>query len=272
MDAPGNKECLPLNQTFEVKDVASLACVHVQKGSWLGAYKMEVFGLRLICVARSGLALSRKYSRFKVAGPTMLRCAETKRGLTPELWPGRLNSSEIRWRELKQKAFEAIGEARRRSDPQYRWLPDDPESRRLAVDDAKRFLHSLATEARSMGKKRGRRPDTGTSRKMIEAFKRLYREGKIRLANTKDALPESIGDSDPLESVVKKLRTQLRRFCLRVYRAHNHTISGDDVFDCGFTHQEWGLAKGVASVGRWYAERDSLRHPARIRAIGHSQI
>ena len=183
-----------------------------------------------------------------------------------ELGPATVPELERRWRELKRGAFEAIAEARKRLDRNWPYHPEDAEAQSKAIEEARQFLRDLANEARNLGKERGRRPKAETNRRMIEALKTLQRPDGKQLGATKDAVSSDV--AGPLDKVAKTLRTELRRFCLRVYETRQHALIAEELFEvCGFPRQEWPLVMKAYSIGKYFADRERRRHPERFSSI-----
>jgi hypothetical protein len=233
---------------FSLSSVDVLRKVQIDKGEWLGVYQGPVPGGELLCISRSPIVLISKLKRLDVNWPVFVRRSTSKEDLvrpTPR-------KPEDNFSRLKRHSYEAIAEARKRLRLDYPFAT--PEEK----EQAQEFLDDLANEARRTGKKRGRRTTQEHDRRMIEAFKRLFPTGATKLGNTKDAVP--ISSSEPVDAMAKKLRTELRRFCLRVYAARARTISGKELYEeCGFTSQEWPLIERIAVVGKDYAERKRKR-------------
>jgi hypothetical protein len=268
MKAAKNSEW-PADPFFIVKNAATLAQVTTRTGSWLGVYAAFAIPPKLMCAGRSGAALARKCRTLDLAWPLSVQRAEKRADLPVELGPLHISQEERNWRELKRKAFQAIETARSRLKHAER-CSDRPEDRKLRdaaiskARDAERFLNELKKEARNSGTKRGRRASHTHNRRMIAALARLLPPGKQRLGATKDAVPSDV--TGPLDKEAKRLRSELIRFCIRVYEARRYTTSGRELFDeCGFTPQEWPLINRIFGVGKWYADRARERHPERPR-------
>jgi hypothetical protein len=247
-----------------------LAKVTVDAGEWLGIYQWRRGGGKeLVCAGRSPRALYKRAKGLHFSGWSIsVRRAESRRALPQSVDPDRPD----RFFQLQRLAFEAIAEARKRVDPNYWSHPRDHEAKTVAIEQARYFLDELAKEARRTGKGGGRKPDHAHNRRMIAVLGLLRpSDEEVLSAVRKNPNPDwskLVGDikravpaegSDPLKKA-QVLRTEFRRFCLRVHDAYQRTISGKELYEeCGFTNTEWPLIRIAYMIGKNYAERERKR-------------
>jgi len=245
-------ESLPPQDRFMVRDIETLSALSVRKGECLGIYESHGNGgLKLVCKSSSPkrLYLDAKRLNSRLQHLLIVYRAKSKGDLPLEIPP----KPEDRFSMLRRHAFEAVAEARRILRLELSLTtPSEKEK-------AQEFLQEIAKDARRGGKSRGRKPSQKHNRRMIEVFKKLLRPHEAKLGKTKDAIP--MGSSDPVDSMAKRLRTEMRRFAVRVYEARRFTISGKELY--GFTSSEWPLIEKISALGAQYVSRKQKRQEAK---------
>jgi hypothetical protein len=268
----------PTEEVFLLGDPEPILRVTLDKGEWLGLYRVRNDGIQeLACAGCSPRALYRKAKRLHLCWPMVARRVESKRALF-EAYPDPLDprlADHVRFVQLMRWAFEAIVEARKRADPNFSLHPANAEAKEAAMIQAKDFLDKLANQLHPT-KKRGRKTNKAHSRRMIEALKRLRpSDEKIRsavthhgilnfsalLSNTKDAV--SSDGPDTLKAS-KSLRTQLMRFCLRVHGLYERNsvtkaLRAKLCEECGFEPDEWSLVQIANMCGKALASHSTKK-------------
>jgi hypothetical protein len=238
---------------FSLSSVDVLRKVQIDKGEWLGVYQGPVPDGELLCVSRSPIVLISKLKRLTVNWPVFVHRSTSKEDLVRPI----PRKPEDNFSRLRRHSYEAIAEARKRMSPDYPFTTSEEKQQ------AQEFLHHLAKQARRAGKKRGRRTTQEHDRRMIEAFKRIFPTGATKLGNTKDAIP--VSSSEPVDAMAKKLRTEMRRFAMRVHKARSFPVSIKERYErCGFTLSEWPLAKEISALGAEYIAREQKRQEAKL--------
>ena len=127
-----------------------------------------------------------------------------------------------RFEWLRLSAFEAIAEARKRLDPDYIWLPEEPSAKEAAMDQAKEFLHELRKEARAKGKRRGDKATADENRKALDTLSKLCLGKSLKnIAIEETAKPD--GTTGNYAKREKLLRMRVKRMSRRVCEAVRKT-------------------------------------------------
>jgi hypothetical protein len=113
---------------------------------------------------------------------------------------------------LKQRAFEAVGEARKRVENRWRQFTPNEQA------DAAKFLGDLRNEARASGKPRGDRPTAAETRRMLRIF--------LRLSRGETAKQIAADDPRRFTERQRSLSVLLRRFSRRVHEAAQSAYHG----------------------------------------------
>ncbi len=138
---------------------------------------------KLLCTAKTEAALLRKLRKLD-RWPVLVHAVKSARDLQASYAQPEPNEAT----QQKREAYRAIAEARNRGDEE--------------------FLRELEKEARRSAKKRRRRPALKVCRRMIEALRQI-------IGGTP---PKALVESGSEDIKTRGLHTQLRRFCILVYR------------------------------------------------------
>jgi len=152
---------------------------------------------------------------------------------------------EKRYRNLKQTAYLAIGEAKTRGDED--------------------FLARLRNETRRSGRKLGDKATPEENRRMIEVLRKLSPLCNLSPPPIKSLVPDGV--LDPTKAS-RAIHTQIRRFCLRAYQTwkdldcpppkwwKDRRIKKEFQESCGFEFpQDIVPAREAIKRGKKYAER-----------------
>jgi hypothetical protein len=123
---------------------------------------------------------------------------------------------------LRLSAFEAIAEARKRLDPDYIWLPEEPNAKEAAMEQAKDFLHELRKVARAKGQRRGDTATEAGNRRALDTLSKLCLGKSLRnIAIEETAKPD--GTAGNYAKREKLLSMRVKRMSKRVCEAVRST-------------------------------------------------
>jgi hypothetical protein len=233
----------PPEGTFLLKNPGLLKGMRLEKGEWLGIYLAPLPSATLLYASRSPRTLYRKLKAHP-SWPVGACRAASRNDLLGE-WP-----EPDHFRELRQRAYEAIAEARKRSENHYGRYTE------TEVRTAKDFLRDLSNEARNSGKPRGDKPQVVENQKMLRVFLWLSQGRTLKQI----AIEEK--GSTHYEREVRSLSVPTKRFSQRAGNAFcsRYGKVSASILQDGAHEKCWNyLSSLFGSIERWSGVKSDCR-------------